>query len=126
MTWPEQLKKRTRDFSLGIVRFCRTLPGTIEMNVFRHQLIKAGTSVGANYRATCRGRSTAEKKAKIGIAIEECDESAFWLELLADLDAGDRRERQRLTKEADELNAILYSCRRGMGKPRTKNATNDH
>jgi four helix bundle protein len=115
MTWPEHLKKRTRAFALAVVRFCMTLPPRdIEMNIFRYQLVKSGTSVGANYRATCRGRSHAEKRAKIGIAIEECDESAYWLELLTDLDVGDRVERRRLLKEADELNAILYSCRRGM------------
>lgn len=91
-----------------------TLPRTIETNVFRYQLVKAGTSVGANYRATCRGRSDAEKRAKIGIAIEECDESAYWLELLTDLDIGDREQRTQLMKEADELTAILYSCRNGM------------
>ncbi len=54
-----------------------------------------GTSVGANYRATCRGRSPAEKKAKLGIAIEEADESQYWLEILTELDLGQGNERKR-------------------------------
>ena len=89
MTWPEKMKIRTKKFALDTVRFCRTLPHNIECDVYRRQLIKAGTSVGANYRATCRGRSTAEKKAKISIAVEEADECQYWLELLEELAIGD-------------------------------------
>ncbi|HEX6974485.1 MAG TPA: four helix bundle protein [Vicinamibacterales bacterium] len=123
MHWIEGLQKRTRSFALAVVRFSMALPRTPEMSVFRYQLVKSGTSVGANYRATCRGRSPAEKIAKCGVAIEESDETAYWLEMLTDLNLGDSRERTRLLKEADELTAILYSCRRGLkeSEQRSKN-----
>jgi four helix bundle protein len=114
MTWPEQLRNRTKAFALAAVRFCRTLPHTVEANVFRYQLVKSGTSVGANYRATCRGRSPAEKRAKLGIAIEESDESLYWLDLLDDLGMGEPIERKRLLREANEITAILVKCRGSM------------
>lgn len=66
----------------------------------RYQLIKSGTCVGANYRATCRGRSPAERKAKLGLTIEESDESLYWLEILDDLEMGEANERKRLLKAA--------------------------
>ena len=84
------------------------------MNVVRYQLTKSGTSVGANYRATCRGGSRAEKIAKLGIAIEESDESLYWLEILEDLNLGEATERKRLLREADELTAIFVKCRGSM------------
>ena len=91
------------------------MPRNIECDVFRKQLVKAGTSVGANYRATCRGRSPAEKKAKLCIAIEEADESQYWLELLESLSLGEATERKRLWKEADELLAVFVTARTNLG-----------
>lgn len=110
MNWPEYMRERTRAFALAVVRYCRTLPHTVEADVFRRQLLKAGTSVGANYRASCRGRSPAEKKAKLGIALEEADESQYWLDLLEAIDLGNRSHRQPLAQEATELTAILTSA----------------
>ena len=78
----DDLKKRTKLFALRILKLAAALPRTIEGNVIRGQLVKAGTSVGANYRAACRGRSRREFAFKIGIVEEEADESAFWLELI--------------------------------------------
>jgi four helix bundle protein len=115
MTWPEEMKRRTKKFALDVVRFCRTLPHSIECNVYRYQMIKAGTSVGANYRATYRGRSDGEKKAKISIAIEEADECQYWFEILNELELGAATERKRLLKEADELTAIFVTARMNMG-----------
>ena len=115
MTWPERMRQRTEKFALDIVKFCRTLPRNIEGDVFRKQLVKAGTSVGANYRATCRGRSPAEKKAKLCIAIEEADETQYWLELLQRLSLGEAGEGKRLWKEADELLAIFVTARGHLG-----------
>ena len=94
-------------FALAIVRFCRTLPHTVEGEVFRKQLLKAGTSVGANYRASCRGRTTREKLAKLGIALEEADESDYWLSILATFTSGNAEQRQWLLKEAGELIRIF-------------------
>jgi len=78
----DELKRRTKSFALRILKLAAALPPTIEGKVIRGQLVRAGTSVGANYRAACRGRSWAEFIAKIGTVEEEADESAFWLELI--------------------------------------------
>ena len=107
MEWPEVMRRRTKAFALDVVRFCRTLPHTVEGDVFRRQLLKSGTSVGANYRATCRGRSPAEKKAKMRVVLEESDESQFWLEILTDVNLGNAQLRAPLLKEATELTAIF-------------------
>jgi four helix bundle protein len=107
MEWAEILRRRTMAFALRVVRFCRGLPKTIEGDVFRRQLLKAGTSVGANYRASCRGRSPKEKRAKLGIALEEADESDYWLTLLEALDPAEHVERHWLLGESRELVALF-------------------
>jgi four helix bundle protein len=107
MRSPEDLRRRTKAFALAVIRFCRTLPYTVEGDVFRRQLLKSGTSIGANYRAACRGRSPAEKKARIGVVMEESDESQYWLELLDEVRLGDVDQRGPLLKESGELTAIF-------------------
>src|SRR5688572_12118977 len=81
---PQQLRTRTKSFAITVLRLCRRLPRTEESRVIGRQLLRAGTSVGANYRAVCRARSDAEFVAKLGTVIEECDETGYWLELLAE------------------------------------------
>ena len=78
----EDLKNRTKVFALRILKLAAALPNTIEGKTIRGQIVRVGTSVGANYRAACRGRSKAEFVAKLGVVEEESDESAFWLELI--------------------------------------------
>ncbi len=78
------LKDRTKAFALRILKLCRSLPKTDEARTIGRQLLRSGTSVAANYRAVCRARSKAEFVAKIGVVVEEADETAFWLELLVD------------------------------------------
>jgi len=78
------LLDRTKQFALRIVRLFRALPKSDEARVLGRQLLRSGTSVGANYRAVCRARTRAEFVAKLGIVLEEADETCFWLELLAD------------------------------------------
>ena len=80
----DDLKKRTKQFALRILKLAAALPNTIEGKAIRGQLVRAGTSVGAKYRAACRGRSRTEFIAKIGTVEEESDESAFWLELIVE------------------------------------------
>lgn len=80
----QNLKDRTRKFSLAIIRFVETLPKSETCRVLGRQLLRSATSVGANYRAVCRARSKADFISKMGIVLEEADESAFWLELLLD------------------------------------------
>jgi four helix bundle protein len=79
----EELKDRTRKFAIDVLLFARGIPDTDEGRIIGRQLIRAGTGVGANYRAVCRSRSRAEFIAKIGVALEEADESAFWLEVIS-------------------------------------------
>jgi len=107
----DDLKKRTKQFALRILKLAAALPNTIEGKAIRGQLVRAGTSVGANYRAACRGRSTAEFVAKMGVVEEESDESAFWLELIIEA-ALLRASRVRpLLEEANELTKIMARSR---------------
>ena len=79
---PDDLKKRTKQFALRILRLVAALPNTVQGRAIAGQLVRAGTAVAANYRAACRGRSKAEFIAKLGTVEEEADESAFWMELI--------------------------------------------
>lgn len=95
----QDLKKRTKQFALRILKLAAALPNTVEGKTIRGQLVRAGTSVGANYRAACRGRSRAEFVAKLGVVEEESDESAFWLELIIEA-AMLREKRVRPTRRS--------------------------
>ncbi|MDY3552353.1 four helix bundle protein [Gemmata sp. JC717] len=78
------LRVRTKAFALRVMRLVDTLPATRSGDVIGKQLLRSATSVGANYRAACRGRSPAEFVAKLGVVEEEADESAYWFELLTE------------------------------------------
>jgi four helix bundle protein len=78
----EELRARTKKFALRIIRLFRKLPRSPEAQVLGKQVLRSGTSVGANYRAAGRSRSSAEFSAKIGIVLEEADETVFWIECL--------------------------------------------
>jgi four helix bundle protein len=103
----EQLKERTMQFALGVLRLIDDFPRTIAGDVISRQLARSATSVASNYRATCNARSRAEFIAKLGIVVEESDESEFWLDmtLRKPLHAGDSP--RRLRDEAGELRAIF-------------------
>ena len=101
------LKERTKAFALRILRLVDALPNTAAGRAVANQLVRAGTSVGANYRAACRGRSKAEFTAKLGIVAEEADECCYWLELIMDGELLPRDKIDPLLKEADELTAIF-------------------
>lgn len=103
------LKERTKQFALRVMRLVDALPNTISGCAIANQLVRSGTSVGANYRAACRGRSKAEFIAKLGIVIEEADECCFWLELIMDGDLLPRNRVEPLHQEANELTAIFVS-----------------
>lgn len=108
------MKARTKRFALDVIRFCQTLPNTEEHRIIKRQLMRSATSVGANYRAAQRGRSRAELIAKLGIVIEEADESGYWLELLDELGGGHTSARSALLQEADELTAITVAARNAL------------
>ena len=104
---PEELRARTKMFAIRIVKLYQALPKTSEAQVLGKQLLRSGTSVAANYRAACRGRSRAEWLAKIGIVVEEADETVFWLEMLADCGVISTKRLKSLTEESEELVAIF-------------------
>ena len=101
------LRKRTKQFALRIIRLCDKLPARPVGRVIANQLLRCGTSVGANYRAVCRSRSTADFVSKLGIVLEEADESAYWLELVVESGLLPSAKLAPLRKEADELVAIF-------------------
>lgn len=106
---PEGMKERTKEFAKRIIHLCRKLPPTEEARLIRNQLFRAGTAVGANYRAACRGRSKADFIAKLGIVLEEADESLYWLEILAETDIMKAESLGPLMEEANQLVAIFVS-----------------
>src|SRR6185436_17829013 len=108
----DDLKKRTKQFALRILKLVAALPNTVEGRAVAGQLVRAGTSVAANYRAACRGRSKAEFIAKLGTVEEEADESAFWMELIIEGDLLKKELVQPLWNEANELVAIMTSSRK--------------
>ena len=108
----QDLKVRTKRFALDVVLFCRKLPRGEEFVIISRQLIRAATSVAANYRASQRAKSKADFVNKIGTAEEEADESLLWLEFLEELSTREHPDLKRLLKECDELVAILTACRK--------------
>jgi four helix bundle protein len=105
----KDLKDRTKQFALRVIRLYRALPRNEEARVIGKQLLRSGTSIGANYRAACRGRSKAEFVAKLGIVLEEADETVFWLELLQESDIMNVQSLAPLVQEARELTAIFVA-----------------
>jgi four helix bundle protein len=104
-----EMKSRTRAFALRAIRLVGALPKTPAADVLGKQLLRCATSVGANYRAACRGRSPSEFIAKMGIVEEEADESIYWLELLADSGLVPREKLADLMAEADEIVRIVVA-----------------
>ncbi|HEY2102865.1 MAG TPA: four helix bundle protein [Chthoniobacterales bacterium] len=104
-----ELKQRTFEFGLRVVRLVQSLPKTASTTVLGRQLLRCGTSVGANYRAATRGRSRADFIAKLGIAEEECDETIYWIDMLTPLKLIRAQRTQDLRGEAEQLLAIMVS-----------------
>jgi len=107
-----ELKTRTKKFALRILKVVDALPNTRAANIISNQLGRADTSVGANYRAVCRSRSSAEMISKLSVVEEEADESCFWLELAAKHGVMPAEKLEPLHKEASELVAIMVSSRK--------------
>jgi len=103
----DELKRRTKQFGLRGINVVEALPNARSANVIGNQLLRSATSVGANYRSACRGRSKADFISKIGIAIEEADESLYWMELLIEAGIVLEERLSPLMKEANELISIL-------------------
>ena len=106
---PEELRQRTKQFAMRAIRLFRALPKSEEARVISRQVLRAATSVAANYRAVCRARSRADFTAKMGIVLEETDESLFWLELLGDAGIVEKARLASIMEEAEELIRIFNS-----------------
>jgi four helix bundle protein len=107
----EALKQRTKMFGLRVIRLFRALPKSREAGVMGYQLLRSATSVGANYRAVCRSRSGPDFIAKLGVVIEEADESLYWLEMLEGSDVVSKARLEPLLAEGNELTAIFVAAR---------------
>jgi len=107
MTYAAELKNRTQEFALRVIRLTEALPRTATGKVIGTQLLRSGTSVGANYRAACRGRSKADFISKLGIVLEEADETVYWLELVIRAKLLPESKVGALLKEANELLSIF-------------------
>jgi four helix bundle protein len=105
----EDLRNRTTDFAFRVVRVFSQLPKSTQAQVLGKQLLRAVTSIGANYREAFRGRSKAEFVAKCGDCLREVEESAYWQELLVAARIGPAAKLEPLRKEADELSAIFVT-----------------
>src|SRR5262245_12013273 len=106
---PEELKLRTKNFGIRTVRLVEKLPPKRTAQTIGQQLLRSGTSVGANYRAACRARSDAEFRAKLGICEEEADESIYWLEMVVELGYIPAKRMQDLMSEANEILSIIVA-----------------
>jgi four helix bundle protein len=105
----ENLKIRTKQFALRIIKLVKNLSNDQVGRVLGNQLLRAGTSVGASYRAACRSKSTADFISKMGTVEEEADESGYWMELLIDAERIKPTKIAALLQEAGELTAIAVS-----------------
>ena len=112
-----ELERRTKDFALSIIRFVTALPRNKVSDVLGRQLLRSGTSIGANYREANRAESRNDFIHKIALVEKEAAESVYWLELLEESELGEATERRRLLKECSELLAIFTAT----GKTAKKN-----
>jgi four helix bundle protein len=103
------MKMRTKAYAKRVVKLCEALPNKWVARTLGTQLLRSGTSVGANYRAVCRAKSTADFLNKLRIVEEECDESLFWMELLVECDLIKADRLNSLMQEADEILAIVVA-----------------
>lgn len=112
MVQAEELKLRCKQFAIRVVKMYRALPKTEESRIRGRQLLRSAPSTAANYRAVCRSRSKAEFAAKIGVVVEEADETVFWLEMLVETGVVAEQKMVELSREANELLAIFAASQR--------------
>jgi four helix bundle protein len=105
----QEFKKRTKQLALRVIELVEQLPKTRTADILGRQLIRSGTSVGANYRSACRGKSTADVLSKLAIVEEEADETIYWLELLVEAKIVTEIEVAELMKETNEIVAMIVA-----------------
>lgn len=112
VSFAEEMRQRTKQAALRVVRLYQALPRTDEARILGKQLLRSATSVGANYRAACRGRSRAEYFAKLCICVEEADETLYWMELLMESGIVPAEKLRPLYDDFNRITAVLASARR--------------
>jgi four helix bundle protein len=105
----QQFKDRTKQLALRVIRMVDVLPKNLAAQVIGKQILRSATSVAANYRAACRGRSNASMIAKLDIVLEEADETLFWLELLVESGLMPDKRLADLTSETNEITAMVIA-----------------
>ena len=110
----QEFKKRTKDIAIRIIKLVESLPGSKSSEVIGKQLLRSGTSVGANYRAACRAKSTADLLHKLAIVEEEADESLYWMELLIDARIMPENKLAILMNDLNEIIAMIVASIRTM------------
>ncbi len=115
----KELLQRTKNFALRVLKLVNALPNNTAGRTIGNQLVRSGTSVAANYRAACRGRSRAEFIAKLEIVEEEADESCLWMELIIEGEIMQEKLVTDLLKEANEITAIIVSSRKSASNKQT-------
>jgi four helix bundle protein len=118
----DEMKQRTKKFALRVIKLVESLPATRTSAVMGKQLLRSGTSVGANYRAACRAKSLPDFIAKLGIVEEEADESVYWIELLIDSNQIKLKLVESLLDEANQIVAIVVSALRTSKAKRNPNS----
>jgi four helix bundle protein len=118
----DEMKQRTKKFALRVIKLVESLPATRTSAVLGKQLLRSGTSVGANYRAACRAKSLPDFIAKLGIVEEEADESVYWIELLIDSNQIKLKLVESLLDEANQIVAIVVSALRTSKAKRNPNS----
>src|SRR5208282_4685986 len=106
---PEELKKRTKPFTIRVINLVDRLPNSRAANIIANQLVRSGTSVGANYRAACRAKSRVDFISKLGTVEEEADETLYWMELLIESGKVKTAALANLMREAGEIVAIIVT-----------------
>jgi four helix bundle protein len=112
----KKLEVRTKAFAIRIIKLSATLPNTVEGNIVRNQMTKAGTSIGANYREANRARSKADFKSKIKICENEASETSYWLEISTDMKWSEAKESESALIESNELLAIFASIGKNLNQ----------
>ena len=112
----EVFRKRTKDFAVKVLLFLTTVPYNTSTRIMSFQLGKSATSVGANFRAFCRGRSKNEKFSKICIVVEEADEAVYWIDLFTETGYGDTEELNRISDEAIEILKITSKIKSSLSQ----------
>jgi four helix bundle protein len=114
----QDLRKRTKEFALRVIKLYAALPKTTEAQVIGKQILRSGTSVGAHYREACRAKSNADFVSKIEGGLQELDETLYWLELLAEAKIVKSSRLEDLKRETDELIAMFVSMAKGVKQKR--------